>query len=95
VAGSGSCGLGTGQTQQVPAADFSYILVNRGTIQFPLGSGMRAEVGRSYSLSCGLRIDCTSGCSVLFPTGSGCRGCWISSVQCFPLFLYACPQSTI
>lgn len=42
-------------------------------MQIPLGPGMWAEVGRSGSLSYGLKIVQTSGCSALSPRGFSCR----------------------
>lgn len=63
-----------GSEWQSPAADCCLISVSRGTIEFPLGPGLWAKVGRSDSLSCGLRIVHTSGCSTLSPMGFGSRG---------------------
>jgi len=42
-------------------------------MQFHLGPEMWADVGRRGSLSCGLRIVCTSGCSAISPKGFECR----------------------
>lgn len=65
----------------VPEAVCSYIPLSRGTVQFPLGPEMWAEVCKGGSLSCDLRTSALQGSSLSSPQDLGAGNCGMVSVH--------------